>query len=69
MLQILVWVGCVIIFALGYCGWQMEEIKALQKQAKHTTGVGFFFLMIVLAGILFVLSLVQGLAATNLLNR
>lgn len=41
MLQILIWGVCVLIFGVGYCGRYLEELVAIKKGAKTSTGIGF----------------------------
>jgi len=68
MLQILIWASCFIIIGIGYCGWQLEEIKAIQKGAKKTTGISFMIVMTIVAIILILLSLFQGTVLANILK-
>ncbi len=68
MLQILIWAACFIIIGIGYCGWQLEELKAIQKGAKKTTGISFMILMTIVAIILILLSLFQGTVLSNILK-
>lgn len=69
MLQILIWAVCVLIFGVGYCGMYLEELVSIKKGAKKTTGVGFLILMIILAAVIFYLSVSQGIQLSNILNR
>lgn len=69
MLQILIWAACAIIIGIGYCGWRLEEIVAIQKKGKPTVQGVFLILMIILAVMLFALSLSQGSALSGILNR
>jgi len=68
MLQILIWASCVVIFGIGYCGMYLEKLAARDK-VKGTTGVAFFILMLILAGALVAISLIQGKGIGELLNR
>ena len=68
MLQILVWAACVLIIGVGYCGMHLEKIAAKDK-VKGSTGYAFFILMFLLAGALFAVSLLQGQALSNVLER
>ena len=68
MLQILVWGVCAIIFGLGYCGSELAKIVAGDK-AKETTGVAIFVFMVILAALIFALSIQQGSAIQNLLGK
>ena len=68
MLQILIWSACVLIFGVGYCGWRLEEMLAVQKGAKESTGIGFFILMTLLAGVILAMSLLQGTVFKNILK-
>jgi hypothetical protein len=69
MLQILIWAACFIIIGIGYCGRYLEELVAIQKGAKKTTGIGFMILMTIVAVILILLSILQGTALTDFLKR
>jgi hypothetical protein len=68
MLQILIWAVCVLIFGIGYCGRYLEELVAIQKGAKKTTGIGFLILMVLFSGIIFALSLLQGTVLNDLIK-
>jgi hypothetical protein len=60
MLQILIWAVCVLIIAVGYVGWKVEESLAYQKQAKKTSGASWFALMCILAAAFAVMAYLQG---------
>ena len=68
MLQILIWTCCVIILGIGYCGMYLEKLAARDK-VKGSTGVAFFVLMLILAGVLVALSIMQAKGIGDLLNR
>jgi len=65
MLQILVWAVCGVIIGIGYCGMYLEKIAAKEK-VKGSTGVAFFFLMLLIAAALVILSLAQGQAISGI---
>ena len=67
MLQILIWAVCAAIIGIGYCGMYLEKIAAKDK-AKGSTGVFFFILMFLLAGIIFGISLLQGQGLSDILR-
>ena len=69
MLQILIWAACVLIFGVGYCGQYLNELVAVQKGAKITTGRTFLVLMTTIAAALFALSIYQGQGIGDLLKR
>jgi hypothetical protein len=68
MLQILIWASCVIIFGIGYCGMYLEKLAARDK-VKGSTGVAFFILMLILAGAIAALSIMQVKGINDLLSR
>jgi hypothetical protein len=68
MLQILIWAVCVLIIGIGYCGRYLESLYAAQIGAKKHTGAAFLALMMLMAVVIFVLSIVQGGAIGNLLK-
>ncbi len=68
MLQILIWGVCVVILGIGYCASELTKIAAKDK-AKETTGVLVFVVLVILAGVLFYLSIQQGSELGNILNR
>ena len=67
MLQILIWAVCGVLLGIGYCGMYLEKIAAKEK-VKGSTGIAFFILMVVIAGVIVVLSIGQG-AIPGLLNK
>jgi len=68
MLQILIWACCVVIIGIGYCGMYLEKLAARDK-VKGSTGVAFFVLMLILAGAIVALSIMQAKGMGDLLNR
>jgi len=68
MLQILVWGICVMILGIGYCGMYLEKIAG-KDRAKSSTGIAFFILMLILAIVIFALSLMQGQELSSLLGK
>lgn len=68
MLQILIWAGCVLIFGVGYCAMFLEKL-AVGDKAKKSTGQAIFVLMFLLAAVLFIISVSQGIQISNILNR
>ena len=67
MLQILVWGVCVLILIAGACASSLERLDAGDKR-KGFTGVGIWIFAILMAILLFVLSLAQGSSLANLLK-
>jgi len=58
ILHIFIWTCCVVIFGIGYCGMYLEKLAAHDK-VKGSTGIAFFVLMLILAGAIVALSIVQ----------
>ena len=57
-----------IILGVGYCGMYLEKLAARDK-VKGSTGVAFFVLMLILAGAIVALSIIQGKGIGDLLSR
>jgi len=68
MLQILIWGICALIFGLGFCAMSIEKIAA-GKEKTPNTGLGIFIFMIILAILIFVLSLFQGQNVSSILDK
>ncbi len=68
MLQILVWVGCVLIIGVGYCAMHLAMLTANALGKKSHRGDLVFVLMTIAAIVLFIVSLFQGKSLRDLLS-
>ena len=67
MLQILIWAVCGLLIGIGYCGQQLVKIH--KEKGKSGEGDLFLIFMLLIAIIIFYLSVRQGINLSAITNQ
>jgi vacuolar-type H+-ATPase subunit I/STV1 len=69
MLQFIIWALCVVILALGYIAKLVFVLTLPAEKRTKNSGTGIFAIFLLLAGAIFVMSIMQGQEIQNILGR